>query len=121
MLANDLYRQVHGCLNGVTMYNLSCCLVVAARDDPSAARAMLNHAAPTSNASFGGLLLEADDSQVVERSLDLASRWLFQAAATNFCKDVNARSDPDLSLLRERKPELFERAMQIISLMKVPT
>ena len=91
MLANEFSVQLNGTPSGIAMYNVSCCLAVGARDaeDPGA---MLGPQ---------GLSPGANPT---EAALDASETWLRSAVAVGYSDVANIAADPDLSLLRERRP-----------------
>jgi len=91
LLANDFHLQLHGVPSGSAMYNCSCSLAIAARDAHD----------PTVILGAQGLPPGANPT---EAALDAAVTWLKSAVAAGYSDVANVELDPDLSLLRERRP-----------------
>jgi len=96
-VANDIHMSMKGLSSATTLYNIACCLAVAARDDPTGvlrSSGMLGEAAKSQNHdSFVGLR---------DRGLAASLQWLKQARAAGYSNISHMNSDPDLSELRKK-------------------
>merc|ERR1711998_475413 len=118
MGADNLNIQLDGHSDPITLYNIACCLAVAARDQPALLSSMLGQAAKVASANHTEPPSSFNQSSpLVCKALDTAVRYLLQAVAAGYDQDQHAASDPDLSYLRQHRPREFTRAMQVLTTM----
>mmetsp|Transcript_19538 Transcript_19538/g.34306 ORF Transcript_19538/g.34306 Transcript_19538/m.34306 type:complete len:703 (+) Transcript_19538:81-2189(+) len=94
---NDAHVTLHGCSYANALYNLACCVAVAARDDPTGvlvSGGMLGERPVASGATW------AHYNELKNKGLEVSMAWLRQAKAAGYCDVQNIRTDPDLSELR---------------------
>jgi len=115
-VANQLNTQLHGVCYGPACYNMACCLCVAARENQLAV--LQRMLVPQSNSSLNALTPLASPSNLpalIEKALDAAARWVLTAVSFGWHNTAHLASDPDLSLLRERRPQLMSTAQSLAS------
>lgn len=98
--ANALHQRLLGGPCAEAVYNMACCLAAAASADPregSAGLPIAPHATPEG---------------LVEARLDLAATTLEAAVNAGYFDVANLLSDPDIEVLRQRRPRQYALALQ---------
>merc|ERR1711871_800787 len=104
-VVNQMNIQLHGVCHGAACYNMACCLSVAARENQLALLQSMLVESPSSL------------SALVEKALDAAARWLLAGVSFGWHNTAHTASDPDLSLLRERRPQAVSAAQSLASVL----
>ena len=114
--SNDLQILLTGLSHPVSLYNMSCCVAVAARDDPTGVLRSSGMIGPQSSSSgassfsFGGAAGGGSSPSpsnnhvgaTKDEGLKVALSWLKQARAAGYSNTAHMNSDPDLSELRKK-------------------
>ena len=90
---NEFHVKLTGLPHNTALYNMACCIAVAARDDPSGVLVSSGMLGRNPGLSFGAI------EQLKARGLEVAMSWLRQAKAAGYANESHMNSDPDLSAL----------------------
>jgi len=117
-VVNQLNTKLHGVCHGPTCYNMACCLSLAARENQLAVLQCMLGLHP--DGTFNALTSSespSNQSALIEKALDAAAQWLLTGVSFGWHNTAHTASDADLSLLRERRPQLVSAAQSLASVL----
>lgn len=108
--ANELHIKISGAASGEALYNMACCLALAAdaqlqpAADPAAMFRDVSPGLPPADSSLSG-------PSLVEVRVDLAVDVLDRAIKAGYRHVAHMCSDPDFRAVRELRPARFSLAV----------
>jgi len=102
-LSNNIWVELHGEPNNVALYNMACCLSVAADGPPAVVNDILG---PVATAEGN------PQKKRVDLALDAAVKYLRMSCATGYSNHQHMATDPDLNRLRASRQQAFAALYQ---------
>ena len=113
--ANEMHILYAGVPAEFALYNMACCLSIAAEmQEKSTGSAIVAPYLPPNPSMEMVHQCDGQIESLILKRLDSAANWLIQATVAGYKNKFHMQTDNDLSFLRQRRPELVATAFSLM-------